>query len=62
VDPRWQRAQEINLEVKGSKTSWDVCERGNKKFVKTNDLKQYLNSVSGVDNFWVTGHFERPWN
>jgi len=27
--------------------------RSNKKFVKTNDLKAYLTSVSRVDKFWV---------
>jgi len=36
-------------------TSWDVCRRSNKKFVKTNDLKPYLTTVSGVDKLWVRG-------
>jgi hypothetical protein len=29
-----------------------------KIFVTTNDLKSYLNSVSGVDTFWVSGHLD----
>jgi len=30
----------------------------NKKFVKTNDPKPFLTSVSGVDKFWVRGHLD----
>jgi hypothetical protein len=43
--------------IRDSVLSWDVCGRNNKKFVKTSDLKPYLTSVSGVDKFWVRGHF-----
>jgi len=31
---------------------------GNKKSGKTNNLKPYLTSVSGVDKFWVRGHLD----
>ena len=30
----------------------------NKKFVKTNDLKPYLTSVSGVGKLWVRAHLD----
>jgi len=39
-------------------TSWNVFWRNNKKFVKTNDRKPYLTSVSGVDKFWVRGELD----
>jgi len=35
-----------------------MCGRSNKKFVKINDLKPYLTSVSRVDKFWVRGHLD----